>query len=83
MPERVTHAAIMHYCVIVTGNDYAACLSQLPPKRNKKHETRGYYTSKGRFISRQEALDIAQRNRRLNLDAESAVAFRFERQAVG
>jgi len=83
MPERITHAAILSCCVIVTGEDYAACLSQLPPKRDKTKETRGYCTSKGRFVERQEALAIAQRNRRLKLDAASTAEFRFERQAVG
>lgn len=59
--EHISAAAIQHTQVICTGRNHAECLAQLPLKRDKTLDIQGFLTSRGRFVSRDIAYDIAVR----------------------
>lgn len=66
--ERISAAAIQHTQVICTGRNHAECLAQLPLQRDKTLDIQGFLTSRGRFVSRDVAYDIAVRAGQIQTD---------------
>lgn len=66
--EHISAAAIQHAQVICTGKNHAECLAQLPFKRDKNLDIQGFLTSRGRFVSRDIAYDIAVRAGQIQTD---------------
>ncbi len=66
--EHISKAAIQHAQAIFTGKNHAECLIQLPMTRDKTLDIQGFLTSRGRFVSRDIAYDIAARAGQIKAD---------------
>lgn len=68
MPERIDRAAIYANGIICSGNTINDCRRMLPPTKNLHDLVKGFITSKGRFVTAQEAYHIALERGQLKTD---------------